>query len=206
LRVTSVIQYIEKYTGCELAADFSILGSGKEGVVFNNQQTVYKLFYKEKNYSILLLAMLKQVSNRLQCSKGIKPVPNFIVNFDDVLIVSYVGVQMLPYERACKIKWVSFMKSLMKYDLCVTNIKPDNLRLLSSGELIYIDIGRDILIYEEDLFRDSCVQGFSVFSCESCGLEVKVFHSIEKLANYLSINVEKTSRDFEKFYRDILNG
>lgn len=199
------VKKIEQHIGKALAGDSFVLGQGKEGVVIRHHQMVYKLFHKCDDY-MLLLIMLRKVSERLSEDKGCKPVPSFSVSFHESLLVSYPDISMNCYEKSSKSEWVCLMQRIKKYGLCVTNITIDNVKLLSNGALIYIDIGRDVLLYDEGLFRDSCLQAFCIWMCESIHVAPKVFHHENELTLYLGMQEVIVRDNFKSFYLEVMDG
>jgi len=199
------IKEIEQHIGKALTGDSVVLGQGKEGVVIRHYQMVYKLFHKCDDY-ILLLAMLRKVSERLSEDKGCKPVPSFSVRFHESFLVSYSDISMKCYKKSSRSEWVCLMQRIKKYDLCVTNVTIDNVKLLSNGKLIFIDIGRDVLLYDEGLFRDSCLQAFCIWMCESSHVAPKVFHHENELALYLGMQEVIVRDNFKSFYLEVMDG
>lgn len=140
---------------------FELLGQGSEGAVFACGPTIFKVFYRS-DFTMLLFTHLSQISQRLH-SAGVddySPVPCFDVHKGEYLVVSYPRFESVSYlggEQPCM---VNFLRAMHRAGVCLSNVKADNFRTDANGNLVFIDIGRDLMPFSDVMFLSMCKRAF----------------------------------------------
>lgn len=135
-----------------LDSDVEILGFGMEGVVWAEGSKVYKRFHA---WAMTLdrLREIQQLVNR--CTTHL--VAFDIVDGDDARLTiasQRRAFRPLPARLTPECA-ADFLATLWRSGVVASNIKRDNLRLDSSGRLVYIDIGKDICPLSVSRFLDA---------------------------------------------------
>lgn len=137
---------------------YELLGRGSEGAVFRVADTVYKLYYPS-HFNMLLFHNLCAMSQRIQAADA-APLPRFTVSKGRFVSVCYPYMESVGYDGGDRSAMIRFLRAMQQAGLCLSNVKAENFRCLPSGELIFTDIGRDLLGYSAPLFMSMCKRAF----------------------------------------------
>ncbi|MCA6062865.1 SLOG cluster 4 domain-containing protein [Thalassolituus marinus] len=140
---------------------FELLGQGSEGAVFAYGPTIFKVFYRS-DFTMLLFTHLSQISQRLH-SAGVddySPVPCFAVHKGEYLVVSYPRFESVPYRGGESARMVNFLRAMHRAGVCLSNVKAENFRTDANGNLVFIDIGRDLMPFSDVMFLSMCKRAF----------------------------------------------
>ncbi|UXD87720.1 TIGR00725 family protein [Thalassolituus hydrocarboniclasticus] len=140
---------------------FELLGQGSEGVVFTCGPTIFKVFYRS-DFTMLLFTHLSQISQRLKAaaSHDYSPVPRFDVHKGEYLVVSYPRFESVPYRGGEQPCMVNFLRAMHRAGVCLSNVKAENFRTDANGNLVFIDIGRDLMPFSDVMFLSMCKRAF----------------------------------------------
>lgn len=161
-KVDDLQHYLEKsFSELCYGNGFELLGQGSEGVVLACGSTIFKIFYRS-DFTMLLFTHLSQISQRLKTSVGsdYSPIPRFDVHKGEYLVVTYPRFDSVSYkggERSCM---VVFLRTMHQVGVCLSNVKADNFRLDSEGNLVFVDIGRDLMPFSDEMFLSMCKRSF----------------------------------------------
>jgi len=126
-----------------------LLGYGLEGAVYSFDNRTYKVFFKKDN-----LDFFKSIVGKLN---DIDRFPKNIT-FSDTLEYAYCSYDSLDnfkeYEEGYSKELANFINELRLHELVIKNFKKENL-LITNDELVYIDLGRDIVPYSEEEYKKS---------------------------------------------------
>lgn len=126
-----------------------LLGYGLEGAVFCSGDKTYKVFFKNEN-----LGFFKSISNKL---KNISGFPKNI-RFNDTLYYAYCSYDSIhgyeEYKGGYAKELAHFINQLRLNGLVIKNFKKENILVLGK-EIIYIDLGKDIVPYNEQEYKKS---------------------------------------------------
>ncbi|MAE91803.1 MAG: hypothetical protein CMI67_19865 [Pelagibaca sp.] len=141
--------------------DFTLLGQGSEGAVFACGPTIFKVFYRS-DFTMLLFTHLSQISQCLKAAgvDDYSPVPCFEVHKGDYLVVSYPRFESVPYRGGEQPCMVNFLCAMHRAGVCLSNVKADNFRTDANGNLVFIDIGRDLMPFSDGMFLSMCKRAF----------------------------------------------
>lgn len=136
-----------------------VLGHGMEGIVWSEDDTIYKRFYPWTMQS----ERLKTVQ---QLASGC---PGHIVDFEVFSPKSGACVTRHTWQPLQAISGLiqqdvlrEFLAALWRAKVVTSNIKRDNLRLSPEGRLVYIDIGADIVPLSVSHFIDCAARAYAV--------------------------------------------
>ncbi|WP_197047234.1 glycosyltransferase family 2 protein [Paucibacter sp. KBW04] len=136
-----------------------LLGWGQEGVVWRQASLVYKRFYP---YAVTMPELVD--IKRLADLAG-DAVISFEPHADDGpgarILLCPEPLAELP-QRWLPMLTRQFLQKLYRAGVVTSNVKRDNLRLTLSGELQYIDIGRDIVKLTASRFLDCAARLFAI--------------------------------------------
>jgi len=190
-----------------------LLGLGAEGGVVTDGSDVYKLFYPNE-YGMLLFSNLNTVAECLADSGLVhSPLPAFNVFKGELIVVSYPYFDSVTYEGGKLELFIPFLKKLKAVGLCLSNLKSENFRISNEGELVYIDIGRDVLTYSDSMFRSSCKRAF-ITARYAGDPEIKEFYRYSN--DYGDFNIIANSKsvpelgvqlmaEFTDFYTEVVS-
>lgn len=134
-----------------------VLGWGQEGVVWRQSAKVFKRFYPFA-LAFSELADLKPLAERASSA-----IIGFTPQRDDGngALVELAPDALDPMPRFWPLAETQrFLEKLYRSGVVASNIKRDNLRLTSAGELQYIDVGRDIVPLTASRFVDCAAKLF----------------------------------------------
>ncbi len=143
--------------------EFLYIGEGKEGFVFAGSDRIYKIFRngkeslgdKQKNF------LEEFLSNSTGKLKHILPVLNILVKENACIIES---PRMIGEEYRGGHWWglVEMLKECQERCIALTNIHPDNLKVLDSG-LIYVDVGSSVVPLNQNLWKQMVQRAYLSF-------------------------------------------
>lgn len=139
----------------------SILGIGQEGIVWREGNQVRKRFYP--------WAMDAEAVERLKplCGSvgedGPIPLVEWTVEAGGEVRCHYPWAISRAFPATLQERTViHFLRQLHRHGLVTSNIKRSNFRVLESGKLIYIDIGKDIVPFTPSRFLDAAARLYSI--------------------------------------------
>lgn len=126
-----------------------LLGYGLEGAIYRTTNKTYKVFFRKDN-----LDQFKLIASKLNLIEGF---PKKIV-FDDSLDFSYCSydsvVNYKKYAGGYAKELAGFINNLRLNGLVIKNFKQENI-LVVDDQIIYIDLGKDIILYSEEEYEKS---------------------------------------------------
>lgn len=146
-----------------------MLGMGEEGVVFEEGDRVYKIFDGwGKTDAKSTIPRLDRLSHRPSAAA---PLPPFeLVHLAGTLwALSYPLKPTAPYSGQMGFALVQMLSSMWRAGIACSNFHPKNIRTLGD-QLILVDIGRDILLIEDEAdfistFELMCRRAYLTFRC-----------------------------------------
>lgn len=138
----------------------SVLGVGQEGIVWRDGERVWKRFYP--------WAMGRERQSRLQAllpagGGGFLPAVHWVVSEDGSVCCHSAWFDSLPLGTTVpRAAVVTFLRRLHEHRLVTSNIKRANLRLTPEGELVFIDVGEDIVPFTVSRFQDAAARLYAV--------------------------------------------
>ncbi len=137
----------------------NVIGWGCEGVVWRDARGLFKRFYPFSLYDgeIDTLHSLAHRTGGAIIGFSICP-PNgsgVLIKLLDLPLAS-IGSR-LPLRQMGR-----FLSKLYRSGVVTSNIKRDNLRLAMDGEIVYIDVGRDIVPLTESRFLDCAAKLYAI--------------------------------------------
>lgn len=137
---------------------YQLLGFGMEGVVFRESKNTIKEFFP--------WAMNDQEALRLQqvLGSGELPIPSGVwkKTGSDWSYISKDCYEQSPGQFIDEVKIISFLKSLYLNRVVTLNIKRANLMYSQTGELHYIDVGKDIQTLTTSYFLDMSARLYAI--------------------------------------------
>lgn len=134
-----------------------LLGFGNEGIVYVKDDFVIKQFY-EDTLSEEDIRWL----NCVETSNTILPKYKMYMK-EDRWFCKYPYVTTTPFITASDVEQVEkFLLNCLKHNLAPLNIKRDNLRITSNGDIQYIDIGKDIKPLTASAFLDISARLYAI--------------------------------------------
>jgi len=154
-------EYLQtSFRGVNTEVELTSLGSGAEGVVFSDGARIYKVFHPS-DYLMLLFTHLGSIAAALKaCSQEALPLPMFEVDKSRYLVIHYPCFESVPYLGGCASAMVAALQALRRAGYCLSNVKAENFRVMPTGQLMCVDIGRDVMAYSEPLFLSMCKRAF----------------------------------------------
>ena len=126
-----------------------LLGYGLEGATYTSGNTTYKVFFNKDN-----LDQFKSITFKLNL---IENFPKNIV-FNDNLDFAYCSYDSIDnykkYEGGFAKELASFINNLRLNGLVIKNFKKENI-IVANNQIIYIDLGKDIVSYNEEEYEKS---------------------------------------------------
>lgn len=136
-----------------------ILGWGQEGVVWKDADGIFKRFYSHSMSTDDLLA-LRPMAMR---SEGALIGFDVLESGDSGAIIQLVDTPLDKVNHKLSADQIRrYLIKLYRARLVTSNIKRDNLRLSKTGELQYIDIGRDIVPLTASRFLDCAARLYAI--------------------------------------------
>lgn len=172
-----------------------ILGAGLEGVVRSDGHEVTKTFYPWAMDDALVEELTARLAN--QCSA----LPNLSWRKEGGRWhCSYRETKLRTLgERLPENAIKEFLKSMYRSGLCAKNIKRDNLMLRENNQLVYIDIGKDIVNLSTHYFLDMCARLYSIGALGNSDEEF-----VRRKTYRDRVAALRELKGFERFYRNLI--
>lgn len=136
-----------------------VLGVGQEGVVWREHGAVWKEFYpwamSQDDHSKLVALLVKAPDSIPKPVWEMTSEGRVRCRYREFPSSSLVGT-------LAETQVIDFLKSQLESGVVSSNIKRSNLRLSSTGELKYIDIGKDIVPFTTSRFLDTAARTYSI--------------------------------------------
>lgn len=129
-----------------------LLGAGGEGIVFTDEQRVFKVFdllKRRPNHDTL--ATLRELAARIDSPKHLYPLTRVEVR-DETLLLVYPFEPSTPYAGGHGGELLALLRECKAHGVTFRNMHPKNLRVTSSG-LKLIDFGSDIRPFTDTGYR-----------------------------------------------------
>lgn len=132
--------------------DLRLLGAGGEGIVFTDEQRVFKVFdllKRRPNHDTL--ATLKGLAARIETPTHLYPLTRVEAR-DETLLLVYPFEASTPYSGGHGAELLALLRECKSYGITFRNMHPKNLRVTPSG-LKLIDYGSDIRPFSDADYR-----------------------------------------------------
>jgi glycosyltransferase involved in cell wall biosynthesis/2-polyprenyl-3-methyl-5-hydroxy-6-metoxy-1,4-benzoquinol methylase len=150
---------IKKHFG---VTSIKLVGQGREGIVYSDDQKAYKYFITNGvQRKTGLLKLIKEKLNPAARLRRIITVEKLIVEGNEILLVMPF-VKGQQYNGGMMLEMLELLRECRGAGVVTTNLWPKNLIVGKNG-LVYIDIGRSIVPYQENLFVEMCKRAFLTY-------------------------------------------
>lgn len=147
-----------KYWLAILEQPVTLLGVGQEGIVWREQGEVYKQFYP----AAMDDNTAGQIQQRIANTQGPVPAATWHKQDDGCWHCHYPWFESTPLPITLSVETIRrFLQQLYHAGYVTSNIKRSNLRL-TDGQLVYIDIGKDIVPFTPSRFLDMAARLYSI--------------------------------------------
>jgi glycosyltransferase involved in cell wall biosynthesis/2-polyprenyl-3-methyl-5-hydroxy-6-metoxy-1,4-benzoquinol methylase len=139
-----------------------LIGQGQEGLVYSDGTKAYKYFIT--NGVQRKTGLLKLIKEKLKPSAGLKrivTVEKLVVEGNQVLL-AMPFIEGQPYDGGRLLELLELLRECRRAGLVTTNLWPKNLIVGKNG-LVYVDVGRSIVPYQESLFSEMCKRAFLTY-------------------------------------------
>lgn len=141
-----------------LSTNRTLIGFGLEGVVWCQHQQIIKQFYSWAIDDVQVAAIKSLLATSVSALPSVRWVKR-----GERWCYSTPMKQTSPVgKNIAKRVIINYLSSLYKAGICTLNIKRDNLLLDASGDLLYIDIGKDIQPLSSSKFQDMAARLYSI--------------------------------------------
>lgn len=132
-----------------------IIGIGQEGIVFTDGKRAYKYFIRgTQHFNVGSLDFIREKLNKFRALRRIVAVEEIFVQENQVVIVSPL-IEGAEYHGGHLEELIELLAECRKNGIVLTNVWPYNLKVGKDG-LVYVDIGRSIVPFDEKHFREMC--------------------------------------------------
>ena len=157
--VTDISEDDEIYSGVlekyfDLKKKLRKLGNGAEGIVFTDDNFVYKSYF---NILDSEWTFLKEKSENFPSASFLEKIEFF--EHEGFRFIRYPFHLFKPFKKAKPTDIISFFKFCKSNDFVYTNIKPSNF-IQTNGAIKLIDYGKSFEPYTEDKFLNSIKRAF----------------------------------------------
>ncbi|MGA2680168.1 MAG: glycosyltransferase [Candidatus Bathyarchaeia archaeon] len=150
---------IQKHFG---VTSVELIGQGQEGLVYSDGSKAYKYFISNRfQRKVGLLDLIKNKLNASAHLRRIVTIENIIVEGNQVLLRMPL-IEGNHYSGGRINEILEFLRECKETGIVTTNIWPENLIVGKNG-LVYVDIGRSIAPYQENLFNEMCKRAFLTY-------------------------------------------
>jgi len=156
-RVEGAWQYYLDFGGSETAL---VGGHGSEGVVFKEGSRATKVFHEGVSLTEENMAILTELSTE---KKQIKCLPKNlkIGQFPYRTILSHDWVEgEHPTRQISSRPWLELLRECRDNEIVFWNLKPQNVILTKEGDLVNIDLGRDLKPFTENDWSSMVRKGY----------------------------------------------
>lgn len=177
-----------------------ILGVGQEGIVWREGERVCKRFYP---WALTPQQMLDLQALLPGAGGGLLPEDvAWAVDGDGSVRCHYAWFKSSPLGATVpRAAVVAFLRRLLRHALVTSNVKRANLRLRPGGELVHIDLGKDIVPFTVSRFQDAAARLYAIgclgLSDHEMARRQTLEHPHEALARLVG---------FADFYRELVEG
>lgn len=147
---------IEQHFG--IRKPLSLLGRGNEGVVFTDDNLVYKSFF---DIPIGAWLFLKSIRNTFINCSFLEPIELFETSKNKFIIYPYHQFKKLEKINASEM--ISFLIFCKKNKFVITNIDAKNSIQTLSGHMKFIDYGKSFEPYTEEKFINACKKAYLLY-------------------------------------------
>ena len=138
------------------------LGTGEEGVVLTDRSLTYKHFhYLNPRIKDLWLPFLESLAGRLSGYRSLPDLKEVRIK-DGHVVAVYIYEAGARYEGGYLNGILTLLRECREAGIACRNIHPDNLLVTESG-LKLVDLGADIVPYDEGEFRHMCRRAFLTY-------------------------------------------
>lgn len=172
-----------------------LLGFGMEGVVYRNKVHTIKEFYPwamNDNEVSRLRAIMNNKSLPIPAGKWRKTDKGWS------FVCTYIYDQN-PGQFIHREKLIAFLEKLYRNQIVTLNIKRDNLMFTQTGELHYIDIGKDIQVLTTSYFLDVCARLYAIGILGYSDEEI-----VRRKSKHRPDEVLTNIPGFSKFYHNLI--
>ncbi|QKI89637.1 glycosyltransferase family 2 protein [Thiomicrorhabdus xiamenensis] len=195
LEQRSRLAYMAKKWSYFLSKKQNVIGAGLEGIAFLHNNQVIKKFFPWAITDSEVDNLKKLIS------KNNLPIPKvrwFKNNGLWQYQTDYLG-DIYKESKIPKQKILTYLKKLYKAGVSTLNVKRENLQITPSGELQYIDIGKDIQPLSTSNYRDMCARLYSIGILGNKDEEVVRRYTWRRQDEAL-----KALPGFEQFYSELI--
>ena len=191
------------------------LGSGGEGYCFvaklDGQDKVFKVFKPHKDilHTYLHLRSLSYHCRNSPYSFEVYYKPSQ-ESVRESLILTYPYHNTQKFVPTIKEAYIALLNVFYTHKIVHTDISPQNLVVDSKGNLFVCDIGRDLVVFEQDFFESFCRRVFAIYVLQDFLAQIeniKYFlsplnHSCDftRIKDFLETNKQNT--DIDSLYKD----
>ncbi len=179
------------------ANNHQLLGWGQEGVVYRCSEGVIKRFYAH-SMTVEALQIIQHLARRARGSIIDFEIIGNLSGTPDIRLEDRV---LRPLQAPLpQVILQRFLNSLYRARVVASNIKRDNLMVSDEGELIYIDIGQDIVELTASRFLDCAARLYAVGCLGWSDHELARRKTRQSQVQALSC-----LEGFEQFYRGVVD-
>lgn len=174
---------------------FNLLGVGQEGVVWRDGKNVYKQFYSN-SMDDEKAVFLQQLINE---SDGPIPKAQWIKQTNSSWLCYYLWFDSEPLPQTLPQHYAhNFLIKLHSSGYITGNIKRTNLRIVDD-QLVYIDIGKDIVPFSPERFLDAAARLYSITVLGNSDYELA-----RRNCAFKQHEVLNNLGGFSNFYRELI--
>jgi SAM-dependent methyltransferase len=141
---------------------FHSLGAGQEDLVFSDGQYVYKYFLSAVNhFSPGMLEFIKEKLSPIKQIKHITSVEKIVKKGNELVTVSRF-IDGNDYNGGYLYELLELLRECKQNGFVLTNLWPSNIKVGPQG-LVYVDIGRSIVPYNDQLFHEMCKRAYLTY-------------------------------------------
>ncbi len=170
------------------------LGSGAEGIVFTDDNSVYKCYFNILDNE---WEFLKSKSESFSNSDFLEKIECF--ETDDFRFIRYPYHHFQPLQNIKISQLTAFLKFCKQNDFVFTNIKPSNFIQTSSGDIKLIDYGKSFEPFNQEKFLNTIKRAFLLYKNPTTKSE-----DFLKLTARINVGDEPTEiKGWEKLWRAV---
>ncbi|NMC99710.1 MAG: methyltransferase domain-containing protein, partial [Bacteroidales bacterium] len=158
------------------------LGSGAEGIVFTDDNSVFKCYFNILDNE---WEFLKSKSESFSKSAFLEKIECF--ETDDFRFIRYPYHHFLPLQNITVSQLTTFLKFCKQNDFVFTNIKPSNFIQTSSGDIKLIDYGKSFEPFNQEKFINTIKRAFLLYKNPTMKSE-----NFQKLTARINVGDEPT--------------
>lgn len=138
------------------------IGQGQEGLVYSDGSFAYKYFFSTRLQK--KTGLLDLIAEKLSPDLHLKRIVtvDIIVREGNHVLLRMPLINGEKYTGGRLFEIIEFLRECKRVGIVTTNVWPDNLIIGQNG-LVYIDIGRSIAPYQENLFNEMCKRAYLTY-------------------------------------------